>query len=214
MSWGYVAVAAATVIGGAMSAKGSRDAAKAGNKGQQAGIDWLKQVYGDSQGNFNPYIQFGQGAGGLGGLNQLASGDYSGFMNSPDYLASQKAMQYSMDHGAAARGRVFSGGFQKDLAQAQGDLAAGYLGNYRNSLMQGAQMGQNAAAQLGSIGTGTGAQIAQGYGQMGQNSAMGAIGASNAQANSLAGLASIFGDYMKTRNASSYGGGHSLGGNI
>ena len=36
------------------------------------------------QANQQPYMQAGTQA--LGGLSQLANGDYSGFMNSPDYL--------------------------------------------------------------------------------------------------------------------------------
>jgi hypothetical protein len=206
MPWGYAIAAAGTIAAGYLQGDASKDAAKDANKGQQEGIDWLKQVYGDSQGNFNPYIDYGKGS--LGGLSKLMGGDYSGFMNSPDFKARVGFANDQFNNGAAAHYRLFSGGAQNDRDELNQNLAAQGLNDYRNFLMNGAQMGQNASAQLGSIGTGTGAQIAQGYGNMGLQSAYGTIGQGNANTNTLNGLASIFGDYVKTRSSnSSYGGG-------
>src|SRR6185503_17726326 len=67
------------------------------------------------------------------------------------------------DHSAAARGSLYSGGYQADLSKAQGDLASQYLGNYRNGLMSLAGMGMQAASNLGSIGNGLAANVQSGY---------------------------------------------------
>lgn len=189
MGWGN-AIQAVGVAANLWGSKKNADAAKEGVKGSQAGLEWIKQNYGDAKQNFAPYLGLGQQFS--GGLQSLLGGDYSGFYNSPDYKAARDAMTYGLDHSAAARGRLYSGGYQADLSKAQGDLAAGYLGNNRNFLMSGAQMGQNAAAQLGSIGTGTGSQIMSGYQNLADARGTQA-GASAAMANALAsGLAQFY----------------------
>ncbi len=191
MGWANAVQGGSAILGGILG----NQAADAQGDAAQAQQDWIRQVYGDAQGNFAPYLQAGQG--GLNGLSALMGGDYSGFMNSPDYLASQKAMQYGQEHGAAARGRLFSGGFASDLANANADHASGYLNNYRNHLMGVAGMGLQGAGALGGIGTGT-------MGPMGQ--ALGAQG--DARAN---GLGSIFGGLAGLGGAfgASGGGGQS-----
>ncbi len=187
MSWG----AAIGGLVGLYGAKKSGDAAKAAQKGAQAGLDWTKQVYQDAQGNFQPYLGFG--ANSISGLQALLSGDYSGFMGSPDYVAARDAMNYGLDHSAAAKGRLYSGGYQADLSKAQGDLASGYLNNYRNFLMGGAGMGQNAAAQLGSIGNATATQVMNGYNNLAGAQGAGYGAQAGMAANLATGLQSLFG---------------------
>jgi hypothetical protein len=160
MGWAN-AIQGIGVAAGLWGAKKQGDAAKAQAKGAQAGLDWTKQVYKDAQGNFAPYLGIGQQ--GVGGLSALLNGDYSGFYSSPDYVAAREAMNYGLDHSAAARGRLYSGGYMADLSKAQGDLAAGYLGNYRNFLGSVAGMGQNAASSLGSLGNGLASNVQAGY---------------------------------------------------
>lgn len=191
MGWvGPVLGIASAVIGGNSAKKAADKQAKAA----QAGLDWTKQVYRDAQGNFSPYLGLGQQ--GVSGLSALLGGDYSGFYNSPDYVAAREAMTQSLDDSAAARGRLYSGGHSADLSKYQGNLAAQYLGNYRNSLMGIANMGQNSAAQLGSIGNQNAAQVTQGYGALGQAQA-GAQAANGAMwgnaLSSLGTLASLYG---------------------
>lgn len=208
MTWAAVAAAGAVVVGSVIQSNSAKKAANKQQAASQAQLDWLKQNYGDAQGNFNPYMDYGKGA--LGGLNALMGGDYSGFMNSPDFKARVQFANEQFDNGAAAKFRLFSGGAQNDRDQLNQNLAAQGLTDYRNFLMGGAQMGQNAAAQLGSIGNGTGAQMGQAYGAMGTAGANGAISQGNAWASGLQGLSSAFGNYMGSRNATSasvYGGG-------
>lgn len=199
MSWGYVAVAGATLISGYMSSKSSKDAAKAGNKGDQAALDWLQQNYGKSEGNFQPYLDLGKGY--ASGLQALMNNDYSGFMNSPDYKVGLQAQQDQLANKQAAHYNLFSGGGGVDRDRAAQDYALGQFNNYRNFLMQGANQGQNAAGQLGSIGNGTGAQISSVYGNMGQTNAMNAINQGQIASNTIGSLAGLFGDYKGQKSA-------------
>lgn len=158
---------AAPLVGGIFGNKSSKAQASAG----QAGLDYTKGVYNDAQSNFQPYMQAGQN--GLNGLNQLASGSYSGFENSPDYLYARGQAQYGVDHGAAARGSLYSGGHNLDLANAMNGIASQNLGNYRSSLMDMSRMGQQSAANLSQIGTATAGGVRSAYGDIGQAKADG-----------------------------------------
>jgi hypothetical protein len=155
--WGAIISAAADLYSNSQNQKG----AKAGQEGAQAGLDWTKQVYQDAQGNFAPYL--GAGQTGLNGLTRLANGDYSGFASSPDYQYSLEQMINANDHSAAARGRLYSGGYPADLAHDVNGLASQNLGNYRSSLQYLSTLGDTAASQLGSIGNGLAANVQNGY---------------------------------------------------
>ena len=204
MGWG-AALGGIATIGSALLGKSASDkATKAQTNAQQQALALQQQQWQQQQQNLQPYMGYGTGAGGLGGLSALMGGDYSGFMNSPDYLAAQKAMQYSLDHGAAARGRVFSGGFAKDAMEAQGDLASQYLGNYRNALMWCANLGQNAAAGVGQAGQNYANQAGNIYGNIGNAQASGALTNANLYGQTLSGLAGLFGA-NSNKTASSYG---------
>lgn len=200
MSWAAVIVGGASLIGGAMANKGAKDAAKAGNKGAQAGIDEQRRQFDKFQENIDPYLQYGQGQ--LGQLGALSRGDYSGFENSPDYLYAQQAGTLALDRGATARGNLWGGGADADrIALGQG-LATQYLNNYRNSLQWGAQLGQNSAVGAGSLGQSSANAISGLYGQMGQNNANAAIGGANAWGNALGGVAGAAGMYLGGRQSS------------
>lgn len=207
MSWGAVIAGGAAIVGGALSNKGAKDAAKASQGAGDAAILEQRAARDQFQQNIAPYLNAGQQA--LPQLNALAQGDYSGFLNSPDYqFANQQGLQ-ALDRSAAARGSLFSGGADADrIAFGQG-LASQQLGQHRNYLLNLAGMGQNAA-----VGAGTAAQqsannigsILQGQGQA---QAAGAINSANSWGNALQGLAGVAGNYLGQRgsayqNASPY----------
>jgi len=199
MGWAGAALGVANSLYGGNQA---RKAADANKKAAQASAAEFGRARDAAIGYQQPYLQYGQGAGGLGGLQALMSGDYSGFMNSPDYLASQKAGIYALDHSAAAKGRLNSGGFAADLQNAGQDHAAGYLGNYRNALFQGAGIGQQAANQSGAYQMNAAQGISNGLLGVGQAQAQ-RYGANAGQAAGLFGLAGQYGPSLF--GGSSYG---------
>lgn len=199
MGWGAAIGAGLGLLGAGQASQGGQ----ANARQLQQGVNYAQGMYRDAQGNLQPYMQFGQT--GLNGLSALMGGDYSGFMNSPDFLASQKAGIYALDSGAAARGNLFSGGHQVDLANKMQDHASGYLNNYRNHLMGVAGMGQNAASTLGSLGQQSANTVMGGYAGIGQaqQDARGAV------AGGLFGLGNMFGSHFGGAGGggSVYGGG-------
>jgi hypothetical protein len=188
------------LIGGMQGRSAARDQQRAA----QQGLDFQRGVYRDAQGNLSPYMQYGQGMGGLGGLAQLNGGDLSGFWNSPDNVAQREGMNDGMDHSAAANYRIGSGGYAADLSKAQGDLAAQQLGNYRNSLQWGAGLGQQSAMGLGQLGQSAAGNMMQGYQNLGNAQAAGHGATAGMWGGVLGGLANGFGGHV---TGSAYGGG-------
>ncbi|UZB05543.1 hypothetical protein OM948_08840 [Xanthomonas citri pv. fuscans] len=143
MSWGAVAGAAVSVVGGVIANNKNKKA----NGQAQSAAD--ANYYANTQ-NMQPYLNAGTGA--LNQLAQLNAGNYSSFQESPDYqFALQQGIQ-GLDRSAAARGSLYSGGQQADLMQFGQGLASQQYNNYYNKLASLAGMGQSAASALAGVG--------------------------------------------------------------
>ena len=194
----------AALVMGAATIYSASQQKKAASKGAQAQTDASNAVIGEQRRQYdqtrtdlNPYMQFGQQA--IPGLNALNSGDYSGFMKSPDYLASRDLGQSQIDRSAGARGGLFGGGNTRDSIQFGSQLASQYLGNYRDSLFKQAGMGQQSAAGLGAFGADMANQIGRQYNNIGnaRQSSYGQQADTNSQM--AGGLAGLFGKYAKQK---------------
>jgi hypothetical protein len=110
------------------------------------------------------------------GGNPIATGsgtaDFSSFYRTPDYLVREREGIQALDRGAAARGRLYSGGADADRMRFGADLGAQGFGSYLGTLMNLAGYGGNATQAVGSAG----GQAAAGIGNASQN--MGAARAS------------------------------------
>lgn len=184
-----------SLLGGYLQSRSANKAADAQTANFQKGLDWTKQVYGNAQGNFQPFI-----AGGQAGLSNLLGNHYE---QSPGY-------QYLMDEGLGAvearnanRGTGYSGGTNLDILRHAQGIAAQDYGNWWNRQMGLASLGANAAGNLGSIGVGSSAQINSAYGNIGNAQGQAAINSGNAWSNALGGIAGAIGDWRGSR--SSYG---------
>lgn len=208
MTWGMVAVAAATVVAGVMQKNSANKAAKAQKNAANSAISASQANYANTANDLNPYISAGKNA--LGQMQALNSGDFSSFKQSPDYQFRFDQGIQGLDRSAASRGSLYSGGHSADLMSFGQGLASQSYGDYYNRLAGLAQSGQGAASNLGSVGTGNAASIG-GYMQAAGNAqANGYINNANANANMVGGLAGAFGQYMGSRPATSSS--YSLGG--
>lgn len=212
MPWG-AAIAGAAAIGGSVLSsnaqkKAAKKAANATGDAADASSQALADNYAKTETNLQPYADAGRNA--LVGINAVNHGDYSGFLNSPDYQAALTQGIQAQDRSAAAKGSLYSGGHSADLAAYAGNLASQNFGNYYNRLAGLAQLGQSSATSLGSIGTGNAAQ--QGNFNLAGANAAGEGAYANANANSslyssLAGVAGqLAGQYgTPSPTSSSYG---------
>jgi len=199
--WG-AAIAAGGAIYAASQEKGAaQSAANAQQNAATQAIQQTEQNYQRTSGNLSPYISAGNNA--LGQMQALNSGDYSSFTASPDYQFSLSQGIQGLDRSAAARGSLYSGGHSADiLGYAQG-LASQNYGNYYNRLASLAGLGQDAASNLGSIGTKNAASIGSYLTGAGSSQATAAIQSGNANTNLTSQLAQLAGQYG-TQWASSY----------
>jgi hypothetical protein len=196
------AVTSGVVVGAGSALLQNRAANKAtaaANRASNQANALQTQIYDQARSDLAPYQQAGTNA--LTGLNALAAGDYSGFNESPDYkFALQQGLQ-AVDRSAAARGSMYSGGNLVDLNNYAQGAASQNLGNYRNSLMNLANMGASSSSALAGVGQ----NYAGAYGQNLNNSAYAQGSAALSQGNNwsqaLAGLGGLANNYVQGRQS-------------
>lgn len=197
MSWGYVIAAGATLVSGYMSNKGAKDAAKASNKGADAATEEQRRQFDITQENLRPWLDAGSGA--LTRQQAILDGDYTGFYDSPDYLAALDAGTKQLDAGAASRGNLWGGGTDADRIQFGQNLATQNLSNYWSKLAGMSGTGQQTATQLGGFGQNS----ANAIGENMQNAANTRASAYASQANNwgnvIGQLGNIWGQYQGGR---------------
>lgn len=208
--WGAALVVAGTVYEGQQQKSAANKASKAQQAGANQAAQASEQNYQRTAGNLNPYIDAGSSS--LAQIQKLNSGDYSSFTASPDYQFTRDQGMQGLDRSAAARGSLYSGGHSADVLNYASGLASQNYNQYYNRLAGLAQSGQNAASNLGSVGTGNAAAIGAAMQNSGNAQANGYINSANANSNTAGQLAGLAGSYFGSQSsptASSY----TLGGN-
>lgn len=189
----------AAIGGVAGSLIGGKKAKKAGNtaaSGYDAAAGEYRNALNAAQGYMQPYSA--AGISGLESLNKVNSGDYSGFMNSPDYKYALEQGLASVQGSAAARGGLYSGNAMRALQETGSGLAAQNLNNYRNALMGQIGIGQNAAGTLTNAGFNAAQGIGMGLTGSSDARASGIVGQSNAYQTGLSELGTLAGNALGT----------------
>jgi hypothetical protein len=193
--------AGASLLGGILTNKAAGKASKA----QQQSFQQAQALVKDAQGQYLPWLQAGAGA--LGDQQKFLSGDWSGFENSPAYKYALDQMIKGSDRSAAARGGLYSGGHQLDLAQSMNGIASQNAMNYWNQLQQLSGGGMSAAGGYGDLA----GSLAGFYTGQGQAKAQGINDKNNNWLNTLGGLTGAASDYFGGRTpdttGTAYGGG-------
>lgn len=207
MSWGFVAVAGATLVGGAISADAQRSAgnkaADAQSAASEAGIEETRRQFDEVQKLLSPYVTAGTGSLtaqqnliGLGGQSAQQQA-VDAIQNSAAFQAQLKQGTTSILQNASATGGLRGGNTQAALAQFSPQLLAQAINDQYSKLGGITSLGQNAAAMTGNAGMQTGNSIASLLQQQGAAQAGAALSAGQAQAalgNSLSsGIGTYFG---------------------
>ena len=179
--------------------------------GQFGGTSYDPMGFFGKPGQGTSSLQFstGGGTGGGGGASQVIQGtgtpDFSAFYQTPDYLVARDEGIQALDRGAAARGRLYSGGADADRMRFASNLGSQAFGNFQNNLFRLAGFGGQANQQLNSLSQNTGNQLGNQLGNIGQARASGYINQGNAWGNALSGVGTAFGDYWGSRGGGSSG---------
>lgn len=187
-------IAAPLIIGGAtlgaglIGASASRTASNQQADAAQNALNAQENMFQQTQANFAPYLNVGQGAtytlGSLYGIGQNGSTgntpDFSGFTNSPDYAFAQSQGNLGLQRYENANGLALSGGALKDVAQFNQGLATQQFGNYYNRLLSLSQLGAGAASSSAGSAANFSGQIGNSTQAIGQAQAAGTVGSANA----------------------------------
>lgn len=212
MTWGYVAVAAATVVGGAISADSSRKASNTQAASTGAGIAEQQRQADLTRADQAPYR-----AAGVDALGQLQSGisqqpSAEDVMNTPGYQFGLTQGQTGLDRKIAQMGGRVSGAALKASSQYNTDYATtGFNAAYQrsqdrlNRLAALAGVGQTATQSSAAAGANAGNQISNLLTSQGNASAAGQIAQGNIWANTGNQLASLYGRNQGSGGSGFYG---------
>lgn len=222
------ASAGAGLVGAGLSASAAGTAAKDQTTAENNAANIMHQQYLQTRSDLLPYNTAGQ--------SDIASYDaMAPFSFNPTQatLEGLPGYQFTLDQGlkatqnsAAGRGLGVSGAALKGASAYSTGLAAStwpelYNANLQtyqtnaNKLLQGATLGENAAAQTGAFGTQTAANIGQTAVGVGNAQAAGAVGTANAISGGLSGISgNLLTAALLGGQGNLFGGGGSGGGSI
>ena len=188
MTWGLVAVAGATLVGGAMASDAAGDAASVQAASADRAADLQYQQFKESTALQEPWRKAGEQAlNKLIPLTDYKKFDMSTFEADPGYAFRLSEGQKALDRQAAARGGLISGSALKATARYGQEMGSQEYTNAFNRYQT------ERAAQLQPLQSlaGVGQTTAQQIGQAGQNYANAAgeayMGAANARASGYVG---------------------------
>lgn len=220
MTWGLVAVAGATVIGGALSYSGAGKAAGAQEQASANATGEQQREFDANQANLKPFRDAGVSV-----LPQLTSGLAPGGQFNRNFTLADfnkdPGYQFRMDQGsralqasAAARGGLLSGGTLKSLDRYGQDYASNEYGNAYsrfnndqstrfNRLSALAGTGQTATGTIAQLGANAANNISSNYIGAGNAAASGYVGQANAVNSGISSLGNFYlqQQYMNRYNA-------------
>jgi len=144
------------------------------------------------------YLKSGSYSGGL------LTGNYDAFKASPGYEFNLSEGVNALDRSAAARGRLSSGGHEKEIMRYGSGLASNEYNNYINQLFSVAGLGQNATNTGVQAGQNAAGAIGSNYLAAGNARASGYINTANALTGSIN---SGLNNYLAWQGASGVPGG-------
>lgn len=199
MTWGLVAVAGATVVGGYMSSQSASDAADSAAQAQGAAsaaqISESRRQFNSIQKLLEPYTSAGTGPlsaqQDILGLNGSAAQQkaIAGISESPTMSALMQQGENSILQNASATGNLRGGNTQAALAQFRPQLLSQLIQQQYSNLGGLTSIGQNAAAGVGNAGQNSSNQIINALGQQGSAQAGAALATGQANANMWGGIA-------------------------
>ena len=163
MTWGYVAVAGATLVGSVYASHQASKAAKNASQAQigadQAGIDEQQRQFDTVRQLLAPYVTAGNGALskqqdllGING-NGAQQAAYDAIQGSPAYTAALTAGNRNILSNASATGGLRGGNTQAALGQFAPQLLAQLIQQQYGNLGGVSSLGENAVL-MGAVATG------------------------------------------------------------
>lgn len=200
MTWGLVAVAGATLVGGKISSNASKSAAKTQQAGTESGIASQERMFDRSLELQEPYRDAGYGA--LEGLQGLTNQDYRAeqlqeYYAGPEYAQMSQQAEEQQMRNAAMTGGVRGGANQVALASIAPQLGQQYLSGLNQQYTGLANMGMGSASQGANQAMQLGGNISNLQQQSAQAGAQNQLTQGNIWGNTVGTLGGLASDYFK-----------------
>lgn len=215
MSWGYVAVAGATLVAGYMSSESQKDAARSAGKGSDAAIAEQRYQFDQLQELLAPYAEGGEEALnaqraliGLAGPEEQQAA-IQALERSPQFTSLVDQGEEAILANASATGGLRGGNVQRALAEFRPQMLSQLIQQQFGNLGGLTSVGQNAAAMTGNAGMQTGQNIGNTLLNNAMIQGQSGIAQANTWGNTVGNLAGLFASYQNRPQ-----GGGTTGGNF
>lgn len=202
MSWGFVAVAGATLVGSAIAADAAgdaadtqADAAREGSAEQARQFNAMRELLAPYREGGEEALQAQRALIGLAGQEEQQAA-IEQLQGSPQFAALTQQGEESILQNASATGGLRGGNTQSALAQFRPQLLSNLINQQYQNLGGLTSVGQNAAAMTGNAGMQTAANQASLMNQAAAAQAGGQIAQANIASQGLGNLAGLGAMYM------------------
>jgi len=210
MSWGMVAVAAATVVGAVINSNSNKESSKAQQASQREAMSVEERMFQDSLELQQPYREAGYGAleGLQGMLDPEARGEMlTGYYESDEYAALSDQASSDILRTQGATGGLRSGASEAAIGQIAPQLGQQFMAGQQNRLTGIANMGMGAASQGAAGAQALGSSLGMRLGNIGQIQGQAAINQGNIYGQAAGTLGGMASSYFNNR-------GQGGGGNV
>ena len=210
MTWGNVAIAGASLVGGVMASKGASKGSKGQERAALAGIESEERMFEKGLELQAPYREAGYGA--LEGMQYMMSPEgraesLSNYYGSEEYQGLRGQEEERALRTGAATGNIRGGRTQAALANIAPQLGQNYLSNQYNQFTGLANMGMGAASQGAQAAGNVGGRISSLQQQQGQAYAGGQMAQANIWGNVAGTLGGLAYNYANKPGSSTYADG-------
>lgn len=206
MSWGMVAGAAISVVGGVVASnkqkKASQQAADQQSESAQLGVEEQRRQFDALQKLLSPYVEGGnkgfagqQALLGLSGKEAQQSA-IQGIQDSPQFAALQQQGENAILQNASATGGLRGGNTQGALAQFRPQVLNSLIDQQYQRLGGLSQMGQASAAGVGAAGMQSGDAISSLLAQQGAAQAGASLAGGRADSQMIGGITNTLGNFI------------------
>ena len=212
MTWGFTAVAGATLVGGVLQSQAAGDAADAQREGTAASIGEQRRQFDLTREDYKPYRESGVRALGQLETDINAPVTSADVMADPGYQFGLKQGQLGLDRKAAASGGRVSGAALKSAAEYATNYATtGYGAAYQrrqdrlNRLASLAGLGQTATSGSAAAGQSSANAISGALSSQGDATGAARMAQGNIWGNTVNQLGSVASKWANTPSSTPFG---------
>lgn len=197
---------ATTIAGGVLGAGAEEDASDAQRRASDDATQAILDMYYQTRDDLAPWRETGTGAlrelgymYGIAPFGEQATAEEmqasrDRFMETPGYDFRYDEGVRALDRSASSRGRLMSGGHERELTRYGQGIASAEFGDYANRLASLADIGQTTTTSTGAFGSSAAGAASQTIQDAGTARASGYTGATDQWTNMLEGLSQLTGE--------------------